>query len=242
MQSSTGRSHDRFATTRWSVVMRQAAETPDARNALGELAQRYWYPVYTYVRRCGHGAPIAEDIVRGFLQNLLREFRRNPADAPPGHYRQFLLERLQTFLARDWRESAEADTSEALELPTSLEARYQHDHVVPSAPEQAFQRSFALEVLSRALRRLRSEARDTGHLDMFTALESYLGRDPTPGTYEALGARLGTRPLALAIALKRLRQRLRELVGEELADTVTTADDLAVEQETLLAVLREQNQ
>jgi hypothetical protein len=39
------------------------------------------------------------------------------------------------------------------------------------------------------------------------------------------------------MALKRLRQRFRELVREELADTVTSADELAAEQQTLLAAL-----
>jgi hypothetical protein len=39
--------------------------------------------------------------------------------------------------------------------------------------------------------------------------------------------------------LKRLRQRLRELAGRELADTVASPDDLAAEQAALLAVLRD---
>jgi hypothetical protein len=43
------------------------------------------------------------------------------------------------------------------------------------------------------------------------------------------------------VALKRLRQRFRELVGEELADTVTSSDDLAAEQQALHAVLRHEH-
>ena len=63
-----------------------------------------------------------------------------------------------------------------------------------------------------------------------------------PGDFELLASRLGRRPLALVVALKRLRQRLRELAGEELADTVCSAEDLAAEQATLLEVLRERKQ
>jgi hypothetical protein len=74
---------------------------------------------------------------------------------------------------------------------------------------------------------------------MYKALEPYLARDPSASQYEAMAARLNIRQLTLVLALKRLRQRLREMAAEELSDTVTTADDLAREQDALLAVLGE---
>lgn len=42
------------------------------------------------------------------------------------------------------------------------------------------------------------------------------------------------------VALKRLRQRLRELIGEELADTVSSHDELDAEMKVLHSILREQ--
>ena len=42
-----------------------------------------------------------------------------------------------------------------------------------------------------------------------------------------------------AVALRRLRQRFRELIDTELADTVASADELLAEQHALFAVLRE---
>jgi hypothetical protein len=39
------------------------------------------------------------------------------------------------------------------------------------------------------------------------------------------------------MALKRLRQRFRELVRDELADTVASADELAAERQALFAAL-----
>src|SRR5438445_239680 len=71
------------------------------------------------------------------------------------------------------------------------------------------------------------------------ALEPYLARDPGSGEYERIAARLRSRQMTLVLALKRLRQRLHELAGEELSDTVSTASDLAHEQNALLAVLGE---
>lgn len=244
MNSQAGRSYDRFATTRWSMVMQLAAiESPDARRALGELAQRYWYPVYAYVRRCGHAPDIAQDITLSFLQLLLRDICSSPGQHAPALYRRYLLDRLHAFLAGDWTETVQVEPfAGQLQAPADLEARYQNDHVSTQSPEDTYQRGFALEVLRRALRRLRSEAEQTGHLDMYGALEGYLARDPASGEVELVARRLGIRNVSLVLALKRLRQRFQELAAEELADTVGSADDLAAEQDALLGVLGEPQQ
>jgi len=240
MMSSQHSSYDRFATTRWSVIMRTAASaSPDASTALTELVQRYWYPVYAYTRCCGHPPSIAQEVARSFLAILMLDFRSGTGLHANGQFRRFLLERLNEFLADDWREAVEAENEIELLAPADLEARYQCDHVDTHSPEQAYQRSFALELLRRALKRLRSEATRSGHLQMYTALEPCLAREPTREEYEATAAQLGTRPLALIVALKRLRQRLRELVGEELADTVTSQDELAIEQAEMHRILSE---
>ncbi|TLY51727.1 MAG: hypothetical protein E6K53_06570 [Gammaproteobacteria bacterium] len=232
-------SYDRFATTRWSLVMHTAASTAvDARAALIELAQRYWYPVYAYARRSGHAPPIAQDLARCFLSLLMRDFHNGDSLNTNGKFRRFLLERLNAFLGSDWRDTVDAQDDPELRVPADLEIRYQRDNADTGSPEQAYQRSFALEVIARALKRLSLEAHRTGHSEMYRALEPYLAREPGPGDYEAVARQLATRPLALIVALKRLRQRLRELVGEELADTVTCVTDLANEQAALHSVLR----
>ncbi len=231
-------SYDRFATTRWSVVMHTAASASvDARTALAELAHRYWYPVYAYARCSGHTPAIAQDLARSFLGILMHDFRSAEALQAKGQFRRFLLERLHAFLGSDWRDTVEMHGDIELAAPADLEIRYQRDHADTSSPEQAYQRSFALEVIARALKRLRSEADRGGHLEMYTTLEPYIAHDPAPSEYATLAARLATRPLALIVALKRLRQRLRELVGEELADTVTSEDELAHEQAALHDIL-----
>jgi hypothetical protein len=240
MISQASHSHDRFATTRWSMVMQFAdTDTPVALDALGELVQRYWYPVYAYVRRCGHSPVVAEEITRTLLGRLMHD--RGPAQriASP-HYRSFLLGRISGFLGTDWKKACHEDPAHAdLVAPTDLEKRYQRDHTRPSSPEQAFQRSFALVVLNRTLKRLRREAADTGHADMCRALEPFLAHDPCGSDYERIAAQLGVRRMTLVLALKRLRQRLRELASQELSDTVSSADELAGEQDVLLAILAE---
>ena len=75
---------------------------------------------------------------------------------------------------------------------------------------------------------------------MYEALHKFLAVEPLAGQYEELARELGRRPLALVVALKRLRQRLRELIGEELADTVSSHDELDAEMKVLHSILREQ--
>lgn len=239
MTSLTQASHNSFANTRWSVVMQRAASaTGEDRSALAELAQRFWYPVYAYVRRCGHAPDVAHEITRSFVRHLTDRFGAGDQRPPPGHFRRFLLCELNEFLASDWRASIPRKDTEHLVPPADLEDRNLRDNAGAASPEAAYQRSFALEVLDRALHKLKAEARQAGHSEMFDALQHYLSQEPVAGEYELIAQRLRMRPMALAMALKRLRQRLRELAGRELADTVASPDDLASEQASLLSVLR----
>lgn len=230
-------SQDRFATTRWSVVMRLAAGAAvDGDAALVDLVGRYGYPIYVYVRRCGHAPAIAQDITRLFLHTIANA---ETAPAAGQRLRDFLLDRLRRFLGDDWRAAVQpASDGDAWSPPPDLEARYQHDTDPASSPEQAYQHAFALEVLARALQRLQAEAMQTGHLRMYEALREFLAREPPPGVLDGIGQRLKISPLALIVALKRLRQRLRELAGQELADTVASAEDLSAEFSALHTALR----
>ncbi|MBS0193531.1 MAG: hypothetical protein JSR34_04730 [Proteobacteria bacterium] len=232
-------SNDSFAATRWSVILQGAAgKTALGEHALGDLVQRYGYPVYACVRRCGHAPAIAQDITRLFLREIVATTAtRRPAAGQ--RLRDFLLDRLQRFLGEDWRAGIEETrAADVWTPPVDLEARYQHDVPADASPGQAYQRTFALEVIARAVQRLQAEAAQTGHLPMFEALRAFIAREPPPGVLDGIGQRLRAPPLALLVALKRLRQRLRELTAQELADTVDSAAALDAELAALHAALR----
>ncbi len=228
-----------FAMTHWSMVTQAAnADANDVHRALVELCQRYWYPVYAYIRRCGHTPAIAQDITRTFLQYLFERSRDENAAGSP-QFRRYLLAHMHAFLAGDWRSAVSGDvTVEFPSPPCDLEIRNLHDNADAESPEQAYQQSFALEVVARSLARLHEEAHETDRLDMYEALEPFIASDPALGEYEELARRLHTRPLALVIALKRLRQRFRELADAELADVVASPEELLAEQQALHAALR----
>jgi len=194
--------------------------------------------VYAYIRRSGHAPELAYEIAQAFFARLSTEIR-SAEPRSHGQFRTFLLSRLNLFLVEDWRHEKAAE-GEGVSGPAdvdALEARHRRELRADATPETAFQRSFALEVLARSLQRLRLEAEQGGRVAMFDQLEPFLTSEPHPGQYEELGKQLKTRPMALLIAIKRLRSRFRELVEEELAQTVASSDDLDAERGALLAIL-----
>ena len=97
------RRQDWFTTTRWTLVL-EAADTksPHAREALEDLCERYWHPLYVYVRRRGYGLEEAQDLTQGFFVQLLGKRYIKAADPQRGKFRSFLLTSLKNFLANEW--------------------------------------------------------------------------------------------------------------------------------------------
>jgi RNA polymerase sigma-70 factor (ECF subfamily) len=239
MNSHRDSSNLRFGQTRWSLVIGDNSQRPlDRIEALNELCLGYWFPVFAFLRRCGHSPEIAQDIARAFEMHMIRSSREGLAPAAGERFRDFLLNRLTAFLAGDWRQLAPTDEFPDTPDTAELEARMQFEELHSCTPEEAYQRCFAGEIIARAFLRLRAEAQANGHLDMYEAMLPFVTTEPDGDTFAELAERLGNRPLTLVVALKRLRQRFRELVGEELADTVGTLDGLVEEQKTLHDALR----
>lgn len=230
--------HDAFAQTRWSLIAAATAPAArDARAALVELCLRYWFPIYACVRRVGHVADEAHDITRAFFEELVAERLSLPPDPRAGRFREFLKARLDAFLDGDWRQSADAAPVAEFALAPrvdELEPRYaSHAH----GGGDSYARSCAVAIIGVALERLRQEAATAGRVDLFDALQPWLAHEPPHDTLEAIARTHGLRPLALQLALRRLRERFREIADAELSESVTTADDLDRERAALARAL-----
>lgn len=89
-----------FPATHWSKLLAVGAgDSTERRDALNFLLQRYWKPVYCYLRRCGCGEDDAKDLVQDFFAVCLRQDFFAQADPARGRFRNFLLGSLQHFLA-----------------------------------------------------------------------------------------------------------------------------------------------
>ena len=84
------------------VVAAANGDSTNARKALERLCETYWYPLYAYVRREGHGADDAQDLTQEFFARLLEKNWLNAVDREKGKFRSFLLAAMRHFLANEW--------------------------------------------------------------------------------------------------------------------------------------------
>ena len=95
----------RFSTTRWTVIIdSQVSDENRKRIILDELFQKYWKPVYYYIRRKGHNNEKTKDLTQGFFSEIVwgRDLIQF-ADPQKGRFRNFLLTALERYLTDTWR-------------------------------------------------------------------------------------------------------------------------------------------
>jgi RNA polymerase sigma-70 factor (ECF subfamily) len=232
-----------FATTHWSVVMQAGtSDSPRALEALERLCRAYWLPLYSYVRRRGYGSHDAQDLTQDFFVRLLRTNSFAGVSREKGKFRSFLLAALNHFLSneRDRERAEKRGGGQAIISIEENEAeqRYLQGADLDPEPEKAFDRRWALTVLEQALARLQEEYLASGRAEIFQHLRVYLSSEASPGDYDTLAPRLGMSASAMAVAVHRLRQRYRECIRLELAQTVASPQDLEEEMKYLFSVLR----
>ena len=103
-------------------------------------------------------------------------------------------------------------------------------------PEVGFDREWALETVARALKTQRAEWEATGRVRVFEELKGSLtGSEPDR---TEVAERLGMTEGSVKVAVHRLRQRYRELLRAEIAETVVEASEIEEEMRHLVSVLR----
>ena len=235
---------DRFATTHWSVVVRAGqSRTPGARRALAVLCENYWFPLYAFMRRAGHNADDAQDLTQSFFAELLAKNFLAVADPQRGRFRSFLLGAVKRFLAKQRRhESAQKRGGGRLLLALDLdwgENRYQSLEPVDNlTPERLYEKRWALTVLDLVIARLREQFVAAGKQTQFDELKQFLAGRSGELAYHEAGQRLGLSEGAVKVAVHRMRQRYRELLKEEIAQTVAGPEELEEELRELWSVLR----
>jgi len=229
----------RFDSTQWSLVLQARADTPDARVALDRLCRTYRPPVLAYIRGRGYAPEATEDLAQTFFTRFIEDAYHASADPTRGRFRAFLLVALKRFLINA---NAEAHTLKrggdiSLRRLDDSQLNVEQFAAEGEGPEQAFERSWAMSVLDVAMRRLRAEAREAGKVEMFEQLSEFLTERPDEADYERAARALNLRRNTLAVAVHRLRHRLRELVRAELAQTTAAREDLETELRDLRATL-----
>jgi RNA polymerase sigma-70 factor (ECF subfamily) len=218
-----------FATTRWSLIL-DARTGPEAgRVALEQICRDYRQPVLSYVKRHGYAPADAEDLTQDFFARLLEQGWHARADPSRGRFRSYMLSALRHFIS-DARDSAGAQKRGGGQQHISTDESFATLAAPGSeSPEQAFTRHWMKTVIEHATKKLEKEAKSAGKQELYKQLNGFLGEKPDPSVYKELGEKLGMRPNTIAVGVHRMRLRLRELVREELLQTV--ADSASLDEE-----------
>jgi RNA polymerase sigma-70 factor (ECF subfamily) len=224
---------DVFATTRWTVVLAAGQRsTPQADRALDELCRGYWFPLYAYVRRRGHSREDAEDLTQAFFAKLLEKNYLEGLSAERGRFRAFLLAALKHFLGHEWDRARCAKRGGGLAQLSidwgNADTHFQLASPGPS-PDLAFDREWAVALLEQVLSRLEQESAAAGKGPLFEHLRPVLMHGKGAVALSKTASALAMSDGAVRVAAHRLRRRYRELLREEVSQTV--ADPALLEDE-----------
>lgn len=231
-----------FETTAWAVVLNAGhSSAPGADSALAKLCQDYWLPLYAFLRRSGYSPHDAQELTQEFFARLLEKKQLRLADPARGKFRSFLLGTLKHFLS-DERKRANAQKRgggrELLSLDAAFaEEQYRVEPADDLTPDKIYDRRWAMMLLERAVARLRQEYADAGKSDLFEGLRQFQSGEQAESTYAETAVRVGLSVSAIKTAIHRMRNRHRELLRDEVAQTVSTIGDVDDEIRHLIGVL-----
>jgi RNA polymerase sigma-70 factor (ECF subfamily) len=225
-----------FPATRWTLIAAARSDPAARRAALEELLAQYWTPLYCFARRKGLDVDSAQDAVQGFIARLLERDAIARVDPARGRFRSYLRTALAHHLANEHAHAtAQKRGGAAVIVALDFDVAERRLDGAPSLPEQAFEREWALGVMERALARLRGEFDDGQRRGPFALVAAFFGGAATPPSYENAAAAHGMSAPQLKAFLHRARVRYRELLRDEVAQTV---DDPAAIDDEIRALLQ----
>jgi RNA polymerase sigma-70 factor (ECF subfamily) len=216
--------HD-FPETQWSQLLalgdRAHPRRPELMQRLGE---RYWEPVYHYVRALRRvSAEDAEDLTQQFFTTLLSRGDLEKLSPERGSFRGFLKTALRNALISADRA---ARARPALFPYEQAETAWQQHPDL--GPDEAFDRAWARTVLLEGVARLREQLTAEGRHGQLAMFESYCLGDGAP-TYAALAAQHGVTEDDVRNRLREARQRLRQILRKQLRETLAAGEDVESE-------------
>ena len=221
---------------------REEDPTESAQHALSGFCEAYWPPLYSFLRHRGFSSADAQDLVQGFFAHLLEQNTLTSADQQKGRLRTFLLGSLQNFLYNEY------DRARALKrgggrqvvsieeyLPEAEAAMLATAHLSDAG---CYDLVWASTIVSRAWQNLQIAFVAEGKAEWLEELRPFVaGGSVTAPNQEKAAAQLGVPIATLRTWLSRLRQRYRESLRMEVANTVSDPADVDQELHHLYQIL-----
>jgi RNA polymerase sigma-70 factor (ECF subfamily) len=241
--SDRGSAASLFAVTSWKTVLQARRDDSEGKAALGRLLTRYYGPIQRIIQlqqRCDPDQ--AADLTQEFVKECLRRDFLREVGPDKGRFRTFIRRCLEYFL-RDQHVKTAAQKRGGGEAPLSLHQTDEEGHPLldPPAPAEApgtlLDREWARQVVEQALLRLEAECRAARRAELYRELRDQLTGAEEPTSAARTADRLGLSEGAVNVARHRLRQRLGELIAEEVQGTVAEEGDWREELQYLMQLV-----
>ncbi len=233
-----------FEPTHWSVVLlaAQSQSQEVAQSALANFCQAYWPPLYAFVRRRGLPPDDAQDCVQAFFAHLLEANTLSRACREKGHLRTFLLGSLQHFMANEYHRANALKRGGGKQIVSLEDCLVEAEAAVATnarADETSwYDQTWAAALTRRAWARLHDVFIEEGRGPLFDELKGFLSAgSASPRSQDEVAAKLGMPVATLRTHLHRLRQRYRDCLRAEVAQTVSGPGQIDEEMSYLYRVL-----
>ncbi len=206
-----------------------SADESARRAALEELCRAYWYPLYVFARRTGLGPDDAADATQALFAQLIARSDLQRVEPAKGSLRAYLKGAMAHALSDARKHEARLKRGGGVRIAPidvgDAERRLASEPATEESPERAFERSWATQLLARALEQLRAEQSESGDAQLFELLAPALSGGLERGALASHAARLGRSEGAVRVALHRLRRRCRERIEHELRQTLAEGSE-----------------
>lgn len=224
-----------FPETRWTLIQ-EVRSGIDSEEALEEWCRNYWSPVFSYICAQGLESEDARELAQTFFERLLKN---GPEKLLPGEisgaFRAYLMRSIKNFLTDQWRSQQSKRRGGGTIEVTMEELDALSDQA--ANPQQAFDQSWALTIMELAMKALEAEMEAKGKSEFFHIGKSLLdGRAITDEDRGALAQSLGMKDGAFRVALHRLRGRFRQLIEDQVRETVSSEEEFQEELRYLFSV------
>jgi RNA polymerase sigma-70 factor (ECF subfamily) len=231
-----------FVTTRWTRVLEARGDSTEAKAALSDLCGAYYAPVFAFIRRSAPDEDAARDLTQEFFARLLARGGIAAVDPQRGRFRSFLLGAVKHFLSdmRDYNRRLKRGAGqpiESLDADTGTSAGVQAPDAKSASPDREFDHKWALTLLNRSLAAMAQEYKEAGKSVQFEALKPWLTGDAANISQSEAARQLGLNEGAVKVAIHRIRRQLRDVIKNEISQTVKDRADVDLEMHYLLEAL-----
>ena len=234
-----------FLTTHWSLIENVKKQPDQDRALIGLLLERYWKPVYCYLRRKGYDNEQAKDLTQGFFHEIvlnLNLFGR--ADQSKGRFRSFLLYALNQYLMNEKRRET-AQKNIPRHKIVSLDATEQPvlpQNVIASSPEDSYNYAWVSALLDQVLSEVKRTCYEQGmetHWSIFSerVVQPMLNNAVPPSLKdicEKCGIESEKKASNMIITVKR---RFQSTLKQYIRNTVASESQMAEELKEILKFL-----